>query len=284
VNLFGPGIIVRSITPAYRKDKHGNQWQYLSRGDHHSKVACWALLFDLMRTCSLLRAHAVAGKVGFGINHEMRDFRTNRKKRLDLVVCAPGAVVEAKAKTFLQLGSEYAIDLTAEERAQMEALPPLRMVPVGSVHLAVEAKAAMTEHVKALPRLYDELNSSHETIHGAADFAIAAGIVLVNAADSFMSPDKNRFQIGGGQRIRTPHVQPQAAERTLAKLKELPRRSGRNQPGFDALGVVMIDLRNDGSPVSLVTAAPAPKSGEVFHYDQFVSRISTTYASNLAQV
>ena len=46
----------------------------------------------------------------------------------------------------------------------------------------------MTAHGKALPRLHDELNSSHLTIHGASDYAIAAAFALVNAAATFVSP------------------------------------------------------------------------------------------------
>ena len=57
--------------------------------------------------------------------------------------------------------------------------------PVGSVLLALEAKACMTAHIKALPRLYDELNSSQLTVHGAADQAIAAGLAIVNIATAF---------------------------------------------------------------------------------------------------
>jgi uncharacterized RmlC-like cupin family protein len=39
---------------------------------------------------------------------------------------------------------------------------------VGAVLIALEAKACMTAHVKALPRLYDELNSSHQCVHGSS--------------------------------------------------------------------------------------------------------------------
>jgi len=56
----------------------------------------------------------------------------------------------------------------------------------------MEAKACMTAHQRALPRLYDELNSSHLTVHGAADHAIAAGFVMVNAATKFLSTDLNK--------------------------------------------------------------------------------------------
>ena len=38
----------------------------------------------------------------------------------------------------------------------------------------------MTAHVKSLPRLYDELNSSHQIVHGASNNALSIGMVTVN--------------------------------------------------------------------------------------------------------
>jgi hypothetical protein len=50
----------------------------------------------------------------------------------------------------------------------------------------------MTAHQRALPRLYDELNSSHTTVHGASDHAIAAGFAMINIAPRYLSPDLNK--------------------------------------------------------------------------------------------
>src|ERR1700760_3508847 len=88
--MDGPDILVRSMTAARIPDRFGNQWQYHSRSDHHSKVVCWAAMFDLLNTSALLRAHVTDGKVIFGVNHTMRDFKTRRKKDLDLVIARPG--------------------------------------------------------------------------------------------------------------------------------------------------------------------------------------------------
>jgi hypothetical protein len=48
--MFGPEILVRTLSKATRVDRSGNRWQYHSRSDHHSKVACWGIIFDLLRT------------------------------------------------------------------------------------------------------------------------------------------------------------------------------------------------------------------------------------------
>ena len=88
--MDGPGIVATTLSWPSIPDRFGNVWQYHSRSDHHSKAACWGVLFDLLTESALLRQHASAGKVAFGVNHEMSDFHTKRKKNLDLVVCRPG--------------------------------------------------------------------------------------------------------------------------------------------------------------------------------------------------
>jgi hypothetical protein len=82
--MFGPEILVRTLSKATRVDRFGNRWQYHSRSDHHSKVACWGIVFDLLHNSPLLKRHVEEGRVYFGINHEMRDFVHDRKKNLDL--------------------------------------------------------------------------------------------------------------------------------------------------------------------------------------------------------
>ena len=154
--VLGPGLLVASMVPRARGFKHGNCWQYHSRSDHHSKVACWSLLFDLLRHCALLRQHATDGLVGYGLNHEMRDFRTGRKKNLDLVVCRPRSVAwhAAPAPTFADQAQEIDIVLDTHARGELARLPTIHEMAVGAVHIALEAKACMTEFIKAKPRLY----------------------------------------------------------------------------------------------------------------------------------
>ena len=285
--MDGPEILARSMSVPSVVDTQGNHWQYHSRSDQHSKVACWALLFDLMHHCPLLVQHIGLGKAGFGINHEMRDFTNNRKKDLDLVLCTPGtqAMNAKKDKTnFRGLVEQYKIKLSAAQKAQLTGYPELRRVPVGSVHLALEAKAAMTEHIKALPRLFDELNSSHLAIHGSAEFAIAAGFAIVNYAATFISPDRNKVDLKHHKPVITTHNQPKATERTLEKLEEIPRRTQSGTEGFDALGIVVLKLQNDGTPVRIITAPPAPTIGDVWHYDQMIRRIASLYANKFGNV
>jgi hypothetical protein len=263
--MNGPAIIARTMSTPAVKTADGHLWQYHSRSDQHSKVACWAVVFDVLQRSEWLRNRVSAGKVAFGINHEMTDFAQNRKKDLDLVLCVPSSPTAVTGLTLGALALRYGISLDDAEQAALASLPHLQLAPVGAVLVALEAKACMTAHVKALPRLYDELNSSQQTIRGNTESAVAVGLALVNAAPDFVSPTN------AGKLAK--HRQPQDTERTLAKISELRRRAKVADDGFDAIGTVVLSCRNDGSPVSVVTSPPAPPPTDAFHYDQMVNRI-----------
>lgn len=276
--MHGPEILVRSLSrPAVRQKGTEHLWQYHSRSDRHSKIACWGILFDLVRHSVVLQQHFADGLVAFGVNHEMRDFRVNRRKSLDLVVCTPRD--EGTGRTLADLTTKYGIVLTPSEQALLRKLPPVREAPVGTVRMALEAKACMTEHVKALPRLYDELNSSHLTVHGAANHAVAVGVTMINFAESFISTDINKLDPGVTSPKVTAHRQPQVTERVLDKLHELPRRTRPTEEGFDAFGIVVVECGNDGSPVALVDEPPAPQPGEIYEYSAMIRKAIGEYES-----
>jgi hypothetical protein len=281
MQISGAQILVRTLSTPHVTDSHGNDWNYHSRSDHHSKVACWVIVFDLLRSSLLLRRHVSERKVGFGINHEMRDFQQDRKKNLDLVICQP-ASGSRPGKSLVDLADRYGIDLIPAERRELEQLPQLPQVTVGNVLVALEAKACMTSHQKALPRLYDELNSSHQTVHGAHDSAIAAGLVMINIADRFLSSDLNKTNRRTSP-VWSTHPQPKSVEITIDKVEQLPRRSQTGIPGYDALGIVVVDCVNDGSPVILHTAPPAPQERDIYHYTAMIDRLRGIYETRFAQ-
>jgi len=213
----------------------------------------------------------------------MRDFRTGRKKNLDLVLCTPGTGLK-DSETFDELAATYHVNLLPEERTQLHGYPTLRRVPVGSVHVALEAKACMTAHIKALLRLYDELNSTHLAIHGSADFAIAAGFAVVNIAANFLSPGLNKADVKVAEPVISYHRQPVDAARTVEKPREIPRRMQPNSEGFDAFGIIVLDIPNDGSAVSIVETSPASGHGDVLQYDQMIRRIAPLYSTTFGNV
>lgn len=282
--MHGPEILARFLQVPGPEDKYGNRWQYNSRSDRHSKVGCWGIALDLLTTSSTLRQHAKAGKVVLGINHTMTDFATGRKKDLDLVVARPSGSIPHSAATFKGLVSRYGIVLTDIEKGVLEELPELRVAGVGAVLVALEAKACMTAHIKALPRLYDELNSSHSCVHGASRSALAIGYVQVNSAPSFISSVTNNYSLDHHPVRETQHRQPNDTERVVQKVKEIPRRSVSSEVGFDGVGITVIDFRNDGGPVAIVDNSPAPQPGDSFHYGSMIVRMANEYDTTFSGI
>lgn len=280
--MDGPEILIASLQRASITDRYGNNWQYHSRSDRHSKVACWGIAFDLLQASSLLRRHVAEGKVVLGINHTMRDYATGRKKDLDLVLARPSELADQR-KTFASLVEQHDIDLTSEQQSRLADLPECPIGAVGAVLVALEAKATMTAHIRALPRLYDELNSSHLCVHGASSQALAIGFVMINAAERFASSDMNKGDLSSGLTY-TEEPQPRSVERTLAKVAEMPRRSNVRENGFDGIGVVVIDGSNDGTPFTLMTDAPAPQPGDAFHYDEMIARMANEYDTTFLEI
>jgi hypothetical protein len=285
--MNGPDIIARSVSALKIPDKFNNTWQYHSQSDRHSKITCWSIMFDLLNSCPLVRQHVAAGKVGFGINLTMRDFQTRRKKDLDLVIAEPAANETLKHKrgklikrailTFADVAEEYEVKLSWAERKLLDSLPMLPRVPVGNVCVALETKAVMTAHIKALPRLHDELDSSHSTVHGHSDHSVAAALVVVNVGESFLSPKLNQFDLAKHDPVVNEHQQPKVTLRTIEKVVEIRRRTRPSEQGFDAVGVVLVDFKNDGSPCRIVTKEPAPQPGDPIHYSAMVQRICSQY-------
>jgi hypothetical protein len=283
----GPDIVARSLSVPAVDDKYGNRWQYHSRSDRHSKIACWAVFFDLLQTSSLLQQHVRDGKVIFGVNHTMADFKNRRDKNLDLVIGRPGTsdvTPLTQGKTLTTLADYYDVVLTPDEEQRLAALPEAFGGSVGSVLVALEAKAAMTAHQRAKPRLYDELNSSQLTVHGASDHAAAAAFVMINISPEFLSSDMNKFPLASNPPRINFERQPKAAQEVIQKVGEIPRRSRPGEEGFDAIGVVLVDCRNDGSPITIHTGPPAPSRTDDFHYDQMIRRLGHIYDSRFSTI
>jgi phosphoribosylcarboxyaminoimidazole (NCAIR) mutase len=270
--------LARTLSHPGKPDRYGNTWQYHSRSDRHSKIACWSILFEALQHSSLLRRHVETGKVVFGVNQEMRDFQTNRTKDLDLVIATPGGRGSTgRSVTLADLAVRWSVRLSEEQQRTLAALPAIVEGPTGMVLAALEAKACMTAHIKALPRLFDELNSSHATVHANTNRALAVGFAMVNASPTFISPDLNKFDLRELPAVVSQHRQPHWTQRTVDKLRDIPRRTANEGHGFDAFGIGIVDMANDGTPVEVVSAPPAPRPADVDHYDQMIYRLVHGY-------
>lgn len=276
--MYGPEIIVRSLSRARIADQYGNMWQYHPQSDRHSKIACWAILFDLLLRCPLLRRHVEDGTVGFGINHTMTDFSSDRQKDLDLVISIPhSGQGKSDRVTFADVAQQFNVALSPEEQSVLQSLPELRRRPAGDVLLALEAKAAMGAHVRAGPRLYDELTSAWQCINGSAPQAIAVGFGMVSASVEFVSPKMNKFNVSE----RTPTIgyeaQPNGVSHILGRFRSLRVRGHVSERGYDAIGVLTVVARNDGSPIEIAPSPPALAPGDALHYERMVLRIAGLY-------
>ena len=101
---------------------------------------------------------------------------------------------------------------------------------------------------------------------------------MVNMAKRYLSPDLNKKNRASDPEWST-HDQPRDAGLAINKARQLPRRSKTGDIGYDAVAIVVVDLVNDGTPVDLVTASPAPPNGDIYHYDSMIDRLGHVYAT-----
>lgn len=276
--MRGPEIIARTMSVATARGATGGgaAWQYHSRSDHHSKLACWALMFDLLLECDVLRKAAADGRIAFAVNHVMVG---PINKTLDMVVTLVDPLpADVASRSFEDMAGELGIRLADEDRGALQQLPPLRIArkqDVSEVVIALEAKACMTEHVKSIPRLHAEILATGYLARKAAQHCITVSFTLVNAAQTFRSP--------GTRGKVTRHKQPSDAMRVIEMLsRAVPLADELGGFGYDVKGVSVIDCRNDGSPVQVVTSAPLVRTDLHVHYDRMVRSICSAFRGRFA--
>jgi hypothetical protein len=274
--MKGPAILARTMSAPTRRGGSAASWQYHSRSDTHSKVACWVVLFDLLNECDVLRRQADHGLVGFGINHVMVG---PINKTLDLVLMrVPPNREKRQRLAFADLVDRYRIALNADERRLLDALPLVEAdatEDVSEVTVALEAKACMTEHLKSLPRLHAEILATGYLAKKAVPRCITVSYSLVNAAESFISPGRSTPNV---------HSQPEDAERVVDMLgTALPLAREAGLFGYDVIGVSVIDCKNDGSPVIVLDRPPAPARADHHHYERMIRSICSEYRSRFPE-
>jgi hypothetical protein len=262
--MRGPTILARSMSIATRRGKSPRAWQYHSRSDSHSKIACWTLLFDLLLECDVAREVAERGRLGFRINHMMVG-PINKTLDLVLTIVQP-ARHSMPRRTFAELARVLGVALDESDHAALSGLPVFYeelVDDVSEVAVAVEAKACMTEHVKSLPRLHAEILATGYLAKLAAPHCISVSYSLINAATTFVSPS--------GKAAINRHNQPEDARRVVQMISDpVPAASKSNQYGYDVVGTTVVDCRNDGSPVVVLRTDPAPTSKDHTHYERML--------------
>ena len=272
--VMGPEILARTMGQPTARGSSPRAWQYHSRSDRHSKVACWTLLFDLLARCDILRQAAANGKVGFDINHVMVG---PINKTLDLVVTW-NPVDRSSSRGFADLVGDYGIVLLAEEDHLLKTLPLLpkvRAEDMPEIAIALEAKACMTEHVKSLPRLHAEILATGYLAKRAARKCISVSYSLVNAATTFVTPSHDQ---------PNSHDQPSDARKVVEMIgSAVPTSGDGNDYGYDAVGITVIDCRNDGSPVRVVdNPSIGPGRLDHTHYERMLVNLCALFRARFA--
>ena len=270
--MKGPAILAQTMSVPTRRGNAERAWQYHSRSDTHSKVACWAVLLDLLIECDVFRRHALDGLVGFGINHVMVG---PINKTLDLVVTrvrrARGDAVRVK---FSDLVERYGVVLDDDESRELAGLPVLEADAgadeVAEVMIALDAKACMTEHSKSMPRLHAEILATGYLAKRAQPRCITVSYTLVNAAESFITPS--------GSSRRNLHAQPDDARHVIEMLgRAIPLARDVSPLGYDVMGATVLNCANDGSRVSVVEGDPAPARSNHLHYERMIVGLCSEY-------
>jgi hypothetical protein len=255
----------------HRDAKLGFVYRYHPRSDAHSKELCRLVLEDLIAACPSLRAHAEADQIVYGINCLYTFPVSGKTKTLDFVI-AKGKPEEGAERIGGVIAPAAVLGTVKSGNRKV------KQVAVERVLLSCESKAAMTEHVKSKPRLFDELSSSHEIVHQGDPEAIAAGVTVVNIAKTFVSPTRQK----GESLVVTQHRQPDVTRQVVEHLRGLPIRTDRSTAGFDAYATLVIDCDNQ-KVASLWTAPPAPQPGDRDHYETFLAALSRAYEERFAE-
>lgn len=266
------------MTRGTARGRSTRKWQYHSRSDTHSKVACWAVLFDLLIECDSLKNAAMGGHVGFGINHVMVG---PINKSLDLVVTVAPSTRQRRRRTlFSDLVERHGIVLSDEDRLALQQLPALEMDhkdDISEVAIALEAKACMTEHIKSLPRLHAEILATGYLAKRAAPRCITVSYSIVNAADTFLTPSKDGKL--------NAHSQPEDARRVVEMIANaVPMVSDSRDFGYDVVGITALACKNDGSPVQVLNDPKvAPRRNERTHYEHMIRNICSEYRNRFGR-
>jgi hypothetical protein len=186
--MSAPDAIAAWLAAHEHKDRvYGWVYRYHPRSNAHSNALCGMVLQDLLLASPLLARDARADKIVYGIN-SVHTFPGGKTKTLDLAIGTATATKETTRFSNLICRGEIA-----------------------RVLISCEAKTVMTEHHKSQPRVFDELASSHEIVHQGDREAIAAGVTLVNVANTFVSPLRQK----SSELHISKHKQPRAAERMV---------------------------------------------------------------------
>jgi hypothetical protein len=228
---------------------HLQQRGYHSRSDKHSKALGEAVVEALMAECPALADAARAGRVVFQHNHNVTYAHSTWNTDLAIGPPPPG----------LDLGPRPAV-------AGMKQATP------ATVRIAVEAKAVMTEHRKAIKNRKRDLEAHHQHVHDYDPSAIAAGIVALNASTTFQSPLRAGLSSHGNVGAVITHC--------LNEVSSITMAHGTSAVGLDAKCALVLVMDNvEHAATCWLERPPAPPVGSPVHWDAFIQRLCQLYTT-----
>jgi hypothetical protein len=228
---------------------HLQERGYHSRSDKHSKALAEAIVEALMAECPKLSLDARAGRLVFQHNHDVTYGHSTWNTDLAIGPPPPG------------------LDVTSlPEVSGMKRATPV------AVRIAVEAKAVMTEHRKAIKNRKRDLEAHHQHVHDYDSVAIAAGIVALNASTTFQSPLRSEISSHGNIDAAIAHC--------INEVNSITMAHGTSAVGLDAKCALVLVMDNvHHRETSYLDKAPAPVVGSPIHWDAFIQRICQLYTS-----
>lgn len=219
---------------------------YHPRSAKHSDALAEAIVTDLLASCPLLAERARAGDLVYWINFDLH--YSTAQWNVDLVVGQPPANVA------------LALD------------GPIVKARPSTVQIAIELKAVMTEHRKAIKNRKRDLEAHHEHVHNYDAQAIAGGVILINAAPTFRSPLRRLGTITAHPRIEDK------VKHCMNEVRAISVRGGPTGYGLDAKTAIVVEMDNVHlASTNFLSKPPAPQIGDPLHYDAFVQRLCSEY-------
>jgi hypothetical protein len=219
---------------------------YHPRSDKHSNVLSQAIVNDLVTHCQKVRERAAAGELVYDLNFTLRAGTADWN--VDLVLGSP------------QLGAPPPPAGTAIAR-----------IAPSNVQIAIELKAVMTEHRKAVKNRKRDLEAHHEHVHNYNDNTIAGGVLIINSAPTFKSPLRPEV---------TTHRSPEKlVGHCVSELRSVATRGGSTGYGLEAKCGIVVSVDNVNlAGACYETTSPAIPVGDQLHYDYFIRRICELYS------
>jgi hypothetical protein len=228
--------------------QHLRDFGYHPRSNKHSNAFSATIVQDLLEACPPLAEQARQGKLVYALNMRLRVRTVDWN--VDLVLGTPGQPVPT-------LGA-----------------PIVQGVPA-TVRMAIEIKGVMTEHRKAVKNRKRDFEAHHEHVHNYGRRAIAAGVMVVNAALRFRSPLRTG-PTAHGARLGVSKI----VEHCVNEMRNVTESGGASAHGIDAKAALVVDFDNvDWAAARYFSQPPAPQPGDPLHYDSFIQKLCDEYST-----